>query len=196
MDARNLRKSWKHRFFTQLEKLQKIFRWRHINRPRLHILDLFRYLSGVEFKKNYALLTNQYWDIECEDNAFIVLQEDGAENLRPIIATLHSTANQWKHKFSLEITYEHGYINLEGILSETMSYTPEKLIIGTIRNHQEGKNNVGKPPEEIFYYDTDNSWDLELEEFIQAIINNNKVSNGTSNDALKVMELVDSIYEN
>lgn len=160
----------------------------------IHILDLFRFFSGVEFKKKYALLTNQYWNLECEDNAFIILEETNIKDSPPIIATLHSTANQWKHKFSLEITYENGYTNLEGILSETMSYTPEKLIIGK-KDDPDGTNNLGKPKEEILYYDIDNSWDLELKEFIEAINNNYKIDNGNSNDALKIMELIDSIYE-
>jgi predicted dehydrogenase len=161
----------------------------------IHILDLFRHISQVEFKKNYSLLTNHYWDVECEDNAFIVLEEKDSTSKAPIIATLHSTANQWKHKFSLEITYENGYINLEGILSETMSYSPEKLTIAK-KDSGNNINNLGKPSEEILYYDNDNSWNLELKEFVEAIENKTKIKNGNSIDALKVMELIDSIYEN
>ncbi len=41
-----------------------------------------------------------------------------------------TSATQWKHKFLLEMTFEEGYINLDGILSETRSYAPEKLIYG------------------------------------------------------------------
>ena len=42
---------------------------------------------------------------------------------------MHFSATQWKHVL-LEIALENGYINLDGILSPTRSYAPEKLIIG------------------------------------------------------------------
>ena len=46
-----------------------------------------------------------------------------------IIASIHSTATQWEHKFSLEITLEQALIILSGILSGTKSYGQEKITI-------------------------------------------------------------------
>ena len=46
-----------------------------------------------------------------------------------IIASIHSTATQWEHKFSLEITLEKALIVLSGILSGTKSYGKEKITI-------------------------------------------------------------------
>ena len=92
----------------------------------IHMLDLFRYFSEDEFDCLSSYLTTSYWDIECEDNAFLTLKS----KMSNIIATLHSSATQWKHKFCLEMTFEEGYINLDGILSETRSYAPETLIYG------------------------------------------------------------------
>ena len=54
---------------------------------------------------------------------------------------------------------------------------------------------MGKPKECVTYYEYDDSWDLELKEFINAINNSCIISNGTSNDALEVMKLTDSIYD-
>ena len=58
------------------------------------------------------------------DNAFIIMQSGNN-----VIASLHSSATQWRHKFLLELCFEEGYINLDGILSGTRSYAPETLII-------------------------------------------------------------------
>jgi hypothetical protein len=55
---------------------------------------------------------------------------------------------------------------------------------------------MGKPKESITYYEYDNSWELELNEFIDAIHGKNAINNGTSNDALEIMKLTDFIYSN
>ena len=46
-----------------------------------------------------------------------------------VIASIHSTATQWEHKFSIEITCQYGMLILSGILSSTKSYGKEQLII-------------------------------------------------------------------
>ena len=43
------------------------------------------------------------------------------------MALLHSSAIQWKHRFSSEIYLEEGYINLNGSLSSARSYSDESL---------------------------------------------------------------------
>ena len=55
---------------------------------------------------------------------------------------------------------------------------------------------MGKPKESITYYEYDKSWDLELEEFINAIRDKSPVINGTSQDALEIMKLTDYVYSN
>jgi len=54
---------------------------------------------------------------------------------------------------------------------------------------------MGKPKESTTYYEYDESWNLELEEFINAIYGINPIKNGTSNDSLEIMKLVDFIYK-
>ena len=156
----------------------------------IHMLDLFRYLSDSEFKCLNAQLSNSFWSVECEDNAFLTLQsKDG------VMATLHSSATQWKHKFLLEMAFENGYLNLDGILSSTRSYAPETLVSGR-REFEDVTFAMGKPKESITYFEYDKSWELELTEFVDAIKGISPVVNGTSNDALEIMKLTDYVYGN
>ena len=156
----------------------------------IHMLDLFRYFSEDEFECLSSHLSTSFWEIECEDNAFLTLKSQGG-----IFATLHSSATQWKHKFLLEMSFENGYINLDGILSSTRSYAPETMIIGK-REFEDVAFAMGKPKESITYYEYDKSWALELEEFIDAINGAVEIKNGTSQDALEIMKLTDIVYDN
>jgi len=154
----------------------------------IHMIDLFRYFSNDEFTCLSSHLTSSFWNVECEDNAFLTLKSKN-----DIVATLHSSATQWKHKFLLEMAFENGYINLDGILSSTRSYAPETMIIGK-REFEDVTFAMGKPKESITYYEYDKSWELELKEFIEAINGISAVKNGTSNDALEIMKLIDNVY--
>jgi predicted dehydrogenase len=156
----------------------------------IHMIDLFRYFSNDEFECLNAHLTSSFWNTECEDNAFLTLKSKN-----DMIATLHSSATQWRHKFLLEIAFENGYINLDGILSSTRSYAPETMIIGR-REFEDVTFAMGKPKESVTYYEYDDSWKLELSEFIGAIYGIAPVINGASNDALEIMKLIDNIYKN
>jgi predicted dehydrogenase len=153
----------------------------------IHMLDLFRHLTGLEYNVVSSVLTNSYWHVEVEDNAFVTLQSGG------VVATLHSSANQWKHKFLLEMHFAHGYLTLDGILSESRSYTPEMLISGR-REFEDITFAMGKPAEQTTWYEYDNSWTFELNEFLAAIADA-KPFNGTSHDAYQVLQLVEQIYK-
>ena len=154
----------------------------------IHMLDLFRYFSGDEFECLSSHLSTSFWDIECEDNAFLTLKSK-----RNVFATLHSSATQWKHKFLLEMTFENGYINLDGILSSTRSYAPETMIIGK-REFEDVTFATGKPKESITYYEYDKSWGFELVEFIGAVNGIYSIKNGTSRDAYEIMKITDYVY--
>ncbi len=156
----------------------------------IHMLDLFRYFTNDEFECLSSHLTSSFWDVECEDNAFLTLQSNSN-----VVATLHSSATQWKHKFLLEMTFENGYINLDGILSSSRSYTPETMTLG-MREFEDITFAMGKPKETTTYYEYDESWNYELKEFLDAINEVSKVKNGTSQDSLEIMKLIDSIYQN
>lgn len=153
----------------------------------IHMLDLFHHLSGLSFNVVASQLSNSFWDIEVEDNAFVTLQSGG------VIASLHSSATQWKHKFLLEMCFENGFINLDGILSESRSYAPEKLVTGK-REFEDITFAMGKPAEQTIWFENDDSWKLELEEFVKALTEKQKVLNGNSDDAMEVLSLIEEIY--
>jgi len=93
------------------------------------------------------------------------------------------------------MTFENGYINLDGILSSSRSYTPETMTLG-MREFEDITFAMGKPKETTTYYEYDESWNYELKEFVDAINEVSKVKNGTSQDSLEIMKLIDSIYQN
>jgi predicted dehydrogenase len=154
----------------------------------IHMLDLMRYFSGETFNKISSHITTAYWDIKVEDNAFIIMESENK-----VIASMHSSATQWKHKFLLEMCFEEGYLNLDGILSGTRSYAPEKLVLGR-REFEDITFAMGKPKENITWFENDNSWVLEVDEFINAVKGNGEILHGTLNDAFQTLSLVEEIY--
>lgn len=154
----------------------------------VHMLDLFRYFVG-DFSQVKSMVTTSFWKIPVEDNAFALLRTPEGQ-----IATLHSSSTQWKHKFSLEISLEDGYINLNGILSSTRSYGDESLTFAR-KQFEDSTFAFGKPREEMIYFDRDDSWRLEVEEFVSAVREDKPVESGNLEDALKVMKLIEEIYK-
>ena len=154
----------------------------------IHMIDLFRFFSNQEFECISSHVSTEYWDIENEDNAFLLLKSK-----KGTIASLHSTANQWRHKFLLEMTFEKGYVNLDGLITSTGSYAPEKLIYG-YREFEDISTAMGKPSETISYFEIDNSWRYELDEFVSAVKGNTVITNGTIDDAKEIISLIDDIY--
>jgi len=151
----------------------------------IHMLDLFRYFCG-EFVEIKSMCTTAYWDTVLEDNAFALLRDDAGR-----IAMLHSSFTQWKHRFTIEICMEDGYVTVDGMPSSTRSYRDEWIIQG--RKHTGFA--IGNPPEEKTFCNTDPSWELELDEFVNCVRTGEPVKNGTSKDAYEVMRLVFGIYD-
>lgn len=153
----------------------------------IHMLDLFRYFCG-EFTEVQSVITTSFWDIPVEDNAFAILR-----NERNQVALLHSSATQWKHRFSLEICLQSGYININGFLTSTRSYGDESLTFAR-RQFEDESHAFGRPREETIFFDRDDSWALEIADFVRAIREQRSVDSGNSEDALRVMQLIDQIY--
>jgi predicted dehydrogenase len=154
----------------------------------IHMLDLFRFFGG-DFIEVKSMVSTAHWDIDVEDNAFALLR-----NTEGRIAMLHSSSTQWKHKFSLEIYMSEGYLSVNGILSSTRSYGDETISVA--RKNFDPDFSQGKPNEEVIYFDTDPSWELEIDEFLEDVLNDSPVTLGNSEQALKAMQLVFSIYHN
>jgi len=153
----------------------------------IHMLDLFRYFCG-DFDEVKSFVNNSYWDIDMEDNAFAIFR-----NKKNQTAMLHSSSTQWKHMFRFEVFMEKGYAIVTGILSSTMSYGQENLVTAK-RQFEDEAYRKGNPREEIIYFGQDNSWKLEIDEFTNCILNDKPIVNGTSHDALSVMEMIYRIY--
>ncbi len=150
----------------------------------IHMLDLMRLFCGY-FVEVKSFVSNDFWNHDVEDNAFAIMKDSIGR-----VAMIHSSATQWQHKFSLEISLTKGYIELHGILSGSKSYGEEKIIIGTI--NEESDN--GQMEQTTTRFLEDNSWKDEIFEFASAIIDNKPILSGTSNDALETMKLVYNIY--
>ncbi len=153
----------------------------------IHMLDLFLHLAG-DFDSVKAEVSNLYWNLEVEDNAFVILRNSKSG----IDASLHSTMSQWRHLFSLEVFMEKGYMVLNGLITSTMSYGEEILSIA--KNRSTAPAATWKDEVKTQYID-DHSWRYELEHFLDAIENDTPIQIGSSEDAHKLMTIIDEIYK-
>ena len=151
----------------------------------IHMLDLMNYFVGG-FNNIFSLIKNSFWNFDVEDNAFVLM-----ENNNGVVAQLHSSATQWRHTFSLEITLERGSILLGGILSNSKSYGEETLKI----IFSDPNNDKGDPREEVLSFDEDVSWDLEVLSFTDAIRNSANIVSGSIDQAIEIMNLIEKIYK-
>ncbi len=154
----------------------------------IHMLDLFRHFCG-DFDEVKCSTSSAFWKFDVEENAYVILGNPQCQH-----ALCHSSATFWKHTFRLDITLEEGYIVVEGLLSKSGSYGREKMIAAS-RQFEDEAHAVGNPSEEVTYFDRDLSWDLEVEEFIRYIREDKPVIMSSSQDALKVMEIIEKAYE-
>ena len=152
----------------------------------IHMVDIMMHLSDG-FNKILSSVTNNYWDLDIEDNVFAIFEN----TKNKISASLHSTITQWRHLFSLEVFYERGYIVLNGLKTSSNSYGKEILTIA---------QNRSKPPEanwtkqKKIIYKYDKSWENELINFYKAIKYNKKYS-ANSQAAYSLMQIIDGIYK-
>lgn len=150
----------------------------------IHMLDMIRHFCG-DFEEIHSFVSNSYWHHDVEDNAYALMRASNG-----VVAMLHSTATQWRHRFRLEITLTEGLLELSGILSGSKSYGEERL---TVVPRKDGSS-VGAHEETTTQYLDDHSWKDEIDEFASVITTGAAVQHGTSFDAERVMELVFRIY--
>lgn len=149
----------------------------------IHMADMMRMFAG-DFTDVHSFVSNRYWKHDVEDNAYALMRTaDG------VIAMLHSSATQWRHRFHLDITLTGGAIVLSGILSSSKSYGAE-----TITLVYAGENDGGDPREQMTRYNDDHSWRDEISDFADAILADKPIVYGSSSEAMKTMELVYRIY--
>lgn len=150
----------------------------------IHMVDLMRLFSG-EFTEVKSFVSNSHWHYDVEDNAYALMKtHDG------VVAMLHSSATQWKHRFQLDITLERGALCLAGLLTGSKSYGAETLTVTSV-------NQIGDDvdlKETVTYYDNDRSWELEINAFADCILQKKSADHGSSRDAFNTMRLVYQIY--
>ncbi|MEO9961088.1 MAG: Gfo/Idh/MocA family oxidoreductase [Alphaproteobacteria bacterium] len=149
----------------------------------IHIVDLMRLFAG-EFTQIHSFVSNSFWGHDVEDNAYALMKTDDG-----VIGMLHSSATQWRHRFNLEITLEKGALILSGILSGSKSYGAETLTV-----IQASDDDQGDPKEQVTRYSHDPSWADEIADFAEAIRADRPITEGSSKDALRTMQLVYRIY--
>ncbi|GAH82971.1 unnamed protein product, partial [marine sediment metagenome] len=106
--------------------------------------------------------------------------------------SLHSTMTQWRHLFAFEIFLEKGQIVINGLLTDSGLYGQEILSIA--------KNRLAMPSvswdrEERIFYNANISWEREIRMFFDAMENDLSIPIGNSQDAYKLMKLVDKVYQ-
>jgi predicted dehydrogenase len=150
----------------------------------IHMVDLMRLFAG-EFTEVHSYISNSHWGFDVEDNAYALMRTDSG-----IVGMLNSSATQWRHRFHLDINLERGSIILGGILSGSKSYGAETMSVVAA---DPDKDN-GDPKEQLTRYNRDPSWDEEITSFAKCILSDLPIQSGSSEDALKTMQLVFKIY--
>lgn len=154
----------------------------------IHMLDLMYYFLG-EFVDIQSSVDHLVWkEIPTEDSAFSILKtKDGK------VASLHSSAIQWCHKFNLDLICTKGFISLNGLLTSTMSYGEEQITY-YVKDLEQKTGKLGKPLEHTLCFDQDDSWSYEMKEFYEAVCCRKPIVQGTLDDAVHLMGILDKIY--
>jgi len=149
----------------------------------IHMVDLMRLFAG-EFTQVHSFISSDHWGYDVEDNAYALMRTEAG-----IVGMLNSSATQWRHRFHLDISLSRGSAILGGILSGSKSYGAETLTVVTAES-----DDRGDPREQLTRYNRDPSWDREISHFADCILKDRPIQSGSSNDALRTMQLVYRIY--
>jgi predicted dehydrogenase len=144
-----------------------------------HLLDLSQAFLG-DLTLEYGSTPNYFWDMEVEDNAFIVVKNSNGG-----IGFLHVSCTEWKNTFSLEVYGEKGKIEVSGLGG---SYGVEKLLFYKMLPE------MGPPETYSWEYPMqDDSFSKEVSEFLRDITVNARASENL-HSSIKVLQLVEEIY--
>ena len=144
-----------------------------------HLIDLARWFLG-DLTLAYGYMPTYFWRVSVDDNCFLALKGSYGE-----MAWLHATWTEWKNMFSFEVTGRDGKLVVEGLGG---SYGVERL------THHRMRPEMGPPETDAWEFPSpDNSWELELADFEQAI-RDGRQPNGNIEDALANLELIGAAY--
>lgn len=145
-----------------------------------HLIDLSRWFLG-EFTDISGFAHTYFWNMPVDDNGFLILKTKSNQ-----VAFLHASCTEWKNLFSMEIYGKLGKIDLSGLGG---SYGIEKI------THYQMTPEMGPPQTSSWEYPMeDNSWALELSEFIKDIQLGRKANPGLE-DAFEALKIVEKIYK-
>jgi predicted dehydrogenase len=126
----------------------------------MHLLDLAYAICGP-LPLHSAMLRTQFWSAPVDDNAVLLLGEQGGVGTRSPFALLHVSWTEWKNTFSLEVACERAKLVVDGLAG---SYGAQRLRLYRMRPE------LGPPElEEVRYPERDGSWASEWEHFAVAI---------------------------
>ena len=145
----------------------------------VHIIDLARWFLG-DFAEVEGFAHTYFWDMPVDDNAFLLLR-----TAKKQVAFLHASCTEWKNTFSFELYGRDGKLQIDGLGG---SYGVERLA------HYKMLREMGPPETTIWEYPmADNSWEVEMTEFLEDIRLARTPSAGLQ-DAVAALEIVDKIY--
>jgi predicted dehydrogenase len=145
----------------------------------VHLLDLSRWFLG-DLSLVGGSASTYFWNMAVEDNAFFLLETESRQ-----VAFLHASWTEWKNLFSFEICGRMGKLEISGLGG---SYGTERLI------HYQMLPEMGPPPTTIYEYPmADNSWEVEIEEFIDDI-RLGRAPEASIGDAQAALKIVEQLY--
>jgi predicted dehydrogenase len=145
----------------------------------IHLIDLARWFLG-DLKFIAGRAPAYFWNMPVEDNAFLLLESQNKQ-----VAFLHASWTEWKNLFSFEICGRMGKLEIAGLGG---SYGTERLL------HYQMLPEMGPPPTTIYEYPmVDNSWEVEIAEFILDIRSGRAPQPGLS-DARSALRVVEELY--
>ena len=145
----------------------------------VHLIDLASSLMG-EFTKVDGHAANYFWDMPVDDNAFLSLRTAAGQT-----AWLQVSCTEWKNLLSFEIYFKRAKLHIEGLRG---SYGLERLY------YYKMLPEMGPPETVIYEYPRpDDSWALELDEFLEDI-RLNRIPIPGLKEGRKTLQIVETVY--
>jgi len=145
----------------------------------VHLIDLASWFLG-DFISIEGFADTFYWNMPVDDNSFLLLKTADKK-----VAFLHASCTEWKNTFSFEIYGKNGKIEINGLGG---SYGVERI------SFYKMSETMGPPETFIWEYPmADDSWEFELNEFINDITLNRQPNPGLA-QAYETLKIVEEIY--
>jgi len=145
----------------------------------VHLIDLAQWFLG-DFSSIEGHAATYFWNMKVDDNAFLNLRTTTGQT-----AWLQVSCTEWKNMFSFEIYGRDAKLSIDGLGG---SYGVEKL------TYYKMLPQMGPPETTVWNYPQgDDSWKLEMQEFINDVKLDREPSPGLT-EGIKTLEVVEHIY--